>query len=96
MLLSLGKARTIINSALAKGNEMDLNPLSVVVLDAGGHVIAFEREDGASVGRFEIALGKAYPPKPEGLQANRLTAGAFLTVRTLTKATRIQAQAVDI
>jgi uncharacterized protein GlcG (DUF336 family) len=39
---------------------MGLKPLSVVVLDAGGHVLAFEREDGASPGRFEIARGKAY------------------------------------
>ena len=34
--------------------------LSVVVLDAGGHVKAFEREDGAAPGRFAIAHGKAY------------------------------------
>ncbi len=36
-----------------------MKPLSVVVLDAGGHPIAFEREDGASPGRFQIAFGKA-------------------------------------
>jgi uncharacterized protein GlcG (DUF336 family) len=39
---------------------MELKPLSAVVLDAGGHVIAFEREDGAAPGRFAIAHGKAY------------------------------------
>ncbi len=32
----------------------------MVVLDAGGHVVACEREDGASMKRFEIAHGKAY------------------------------------
>ncbi|MEO1239631.1 MAG: heme-binding protein [Pseudomonadota bacterium] len=58
--ISLNKARTIIRKTLAKGREMALKPLSVVVLDAGGHVLAFEREDGAAVGRFEIARGKAY------------------------------------
>lgn len=58
--ISLRKARTIIRKALEKGREMELKPLSVVVLDAGGHVIAFEREDGASPGRFKIAEGKAY------------------------------------
>ena len=58
--ISLRKARTIIRKALEKGREMELKPLSVVVLDAGGHVIAFEREDGASPGRFGIAQGKAY------------------------------------
>lgn len=60
MTISLRKARTIIRKTLEKGHEMELKPLSVVVLDAGGHVIAFEREDGAAPGRFAIAHGKAY------------------------------------
>ena len=58
--ISLNKARTIIRKTLAKGREMELKPLSVIVLDVGGHVQAFEREDGASPGRFDIARGKAY------------------------------------
>lgn len=58
--ISLSKARSIVRKALTKGRDMDLKPLSVVVLDAGGHVKAFEREDGASPGRFGIAFGKAY------------------------------------
>jgi len=58
--ISLRKARSIIRTALAKGREMELKPLSVVVLDSGGHVRAFEREDGAAPGRFAIAHGKAY------------------------------------
>jgi uncharacterized protein GlcG (DUF336 family) len=58
--ITLKKARTIVRKALEQGREMGLKPLSVVVLDAGGHVIAFEREDGASPGRFAIAHGKAY------------------------------------
>ena len=58
--ISINKARTIIRKALAKGRELELKPLSVVVLDAGGHVKAFEREDGAAPGRFAVAHGKAY------------------------------------
>jgi uncharacterized protein GlcG (DUF336 family) len=58
--ITLKKARTIVRKALETGRGMELKPLSVVVLDAGGHVIAFEREDGASPGRFAIAHGKAY------------------------------------
>lgn len=58
--ISTSKARTIIRKALAKGSEMGLKPLSVVVLDSGGHVKAFERDDGAAPGRFGIAHGKAY------------------------------------
>lgn len=60
MALNLRKARAIIKGTLAKGAEAGFKPLSVVVLDAGGHVLAFERSDGASAGRFEIARGKAY------------------------------------
>lgn len=58
--ISMSKARKIIRDTFAKGREMGLKPLSVVVLDAGGHVKAFEREDGAAPGRFAIAHGKAY------------------------------------
>ena len=58
--LSLEAAETIIAEARAKGRELGLKPLSVIVLDAGGHVLAFAREDGASPGRFAIAHGKAY------------------------------------
>ncbi|RMH40437.1 MAG: heme-binding protein [Alphaproteobacteria bacterium] len=58
--ISLRRARTIIRAALEAGRKAGLAPLSVVVLDAGGHVKAFERADGASPGRFEIAFGKAH------------------------------------
>ncbi|MGB8623413.1 MAG: heme-binding protein, partial [Paracoccaceae bacterium] len=58
--ISLRKARTMIRKTFEKGTEMGLQPLSAVVLDAGGHVIAFERQDGASPGRFAIAHGKAH------------------------------------
>ncbi|MCJ2183712.1 heme-binding protein, partial [Novosphingobium sp. 1949] len=34
-------------------------PLAVVVLDAGAHPVAFAREDGASLFRFDIARAKA-------------------------------------
>lgn len=60
MTLTLDQARTLIAATRAKGRAMALKPLSVVVLDAGGHVLAFEREDGAAPGRFGIAHGKAY------------------------------------
>jgi len=58
--ITLNKARTIIRKTLAKAREMELKPMAAVVLDAGGHPLAFEREDGTSPGRFEIARGKAY------------------------------------
>jgi uncharacterized protein GlcG (DUF336 family) len=60
MTITLEQAQTMITVARDKGREMGLKPLSVAVLDAGGHLLAFAREDGASPGRFEIARGKAY------------------------------------
>jgi uncharacterized protein GlcG (DUF336 family) len=59
-MITLEQARVMVAAARAKGRELGLKPLSVAVLDAGGHLLAFEREDGASPGRFEIARGKAY------------------------------------
>lgn len=60
MKVTLEHARKIIAGTLGEGQKRGFKPLSVVVLDAGGHVIAFERSDGASPGRFGIAQGKAY------------------------------------
>ena len=57
--ITLAQANALISGALAKGSELGLKPLSVVVVDAGAHVIAFQRSDGASFGRMQIALGKA-------------------------------------
>ena len=66
-MITLDEARAMVAGARAKGRELGLKPLAVVVLDAGGHPLAFEREDGASPGRFEIARGKAYGAVMTGL-----------------------------
>jgi len=58
--IALAKANKIISAAFARAKEQGFNPLSVAVLDAGGHLIAFQRQDGSSMLRFEIATGKAY------------------------------------
>lgn len=58
--LNLETARSIIAATLAAGRERGFKPLSVAVLDSGGHLIAFEREDGSSTHRFQVAHGKAH------------------------------------
>lgn len=60
MTLTLKIARDIIRSILAEAAGAGLKPLSVVVVDAGGFPIAFERSDGSSPMRFAIAHGKAH------------------------------------
>ena len=70
--ITLRKARTIISKALARGREAGMKPLAVCVLDAGGHLKAFERQDGASNGRFDIARGKANGALEMGLGSRAL------------------------
>lgn len=57
--LTLETANSIIEATLARGREGKM-ALAVAVLDAGGHLKAFQKQDGVSMLRFEIAFGKAY------------------------------------
>ena len=58
--LKLAQASSILDRALEEGRRQNFAPLAVVVLDAGGHLIVFKREDGAGFARFDIAYGKAW------------------------------------
>lgn len=57
--LSLAAAQTIVATALTTARAHDLKPLAVVVYDARGALKALAAEDGASLRRAEIAMGKA-------------------------------------
>jgi uncharacterized protein GlcG (DUF336 family) len=74
--ITLSEAKLIIATAFDRGTALQLLPLSVVVLDSGGHVKAFERQDGASILRFEIAHGKAYGALGFGVGSRALMARA--------------------
>jgi uncharacterized protein GlcG (DUF336 family) len=74
--LKLAHAETIIDVALVEGRKLNLAPLAVAVLDAGGHVIAFKREDGAGIVRFDIAYGKAWGALGMGFGTREITARA--------------------
>lgn len=58
--ITLAQADAIADRTLAKGREMDYAPLTVAVLDAGGHLKVLKRADDASLLRPEIAIGKAW------------------------------------
>lgn len=58
--LTLAKAALIVDKALERGCALKFKPLTVAVLDAGGHLVAFKREDGSSLLRPQIAEGKAW------------------------------------
>jgi uncharacterized protein GlcG (DUF336 family) len=74
--IGLGIAKSITNGVRGAGREHGLKPLTVVVLDAGGHVVSVEREDGSSNSRFEIAFGKAYGALALGMGSRSLMARA--------------------
>ena len=57
--ISLDQAQAVISAAIKEGRRLGLNPISVVVLDAGGHMTAFAREDKSSNLRPQIATAKA-------------------------------------
>lgn len=57
--ITLDQAQTIVAAALKEGRALGLKPLSVAVLDAGGHLVAFAREDNSSNLRPQIATAKA-------------------------------------
>jgi uncharacterized protein GlcG (DUF336 family) len=58
--LTLAQANTIVTAAIERARELDYRPLTVVVLDDGGNLKAMQREDGASMFRYDVAVGKAY------------------------------------
>jgi uncharacterized protein GlcG (DUF336 family) len=58
--LTLAQAALIVDKALEHGRAQKFKPLTVAVLDAGGHMVAFKREDGSSILRPQIAEGKAW------------------------------------
>ena len=58
--VTLAQASTIVDVALKKGRETNSAPLTVAVLDPGGHLVAFKREDKSGILRFDIAYGKAW------------------------------------
>lgn len=70
--ITLEKANAIIAGAFAKGTEAKLKPLSVAVVDAGGHLIAFQRSDGASFARALISTGKAAGALALGVSSRKL------------------------
>ncbi|SDZ36683.1 heme-binding protein [Pseudomonas sp. NFIX28] len=58
--LTLKVAVSLASKAIAFGREIGAAPLTIAVLDAGGHLVALQREDGASLLRPQIAIGKAW------------------------------------
>jgi len=70
--LTLATAARIIDAAIEIRAKEALLPLAVAVLDAGGNVVAFKREDGCGVLRFDIARGKAWAALGMGMSTRQI------------------------
>jgi uncharacterized protein GlcG (DUF336 family) len=71
-MLTLAQANQIVDGALKKAGEMKVRPLAVVVLDAAGNIVSAQRQDGASMFRFDVALGKAWGAVAMGASSRAL------------------------
>jgi uncharacterized protein GlcG (DUF336 family) len=58
--VSLAQASRIVEEALTAARARALRPMSIAVVDAGGDLVAFKREDHTGIRRFDIAFGKAF------------------------------------
>jgi len=70
--LPLKKANGIVDEALRVGREENMLPLTVAVLDSGGHLLSFQREDGSGILRGEIAIGKAWGALGMGISSRTI------------------------
>jgi uncharacterized protein GlcG (DUF336 family) len=75
--ITLKQANKIIQTALVKARELNLAPLTVVILDAAGHLKAMQREDGASMIRQQIATAKAFGAVNMGVSSRSLAGVAL-------------------
>jgi len=60
MSLTLKTASTLVDAALDRAHELGSQPLTVTVLDTGGHVQVTKREDLSGILRPQIAFAKAW------------------------------------
>jgi uncharacterized protein GlcG (DUF336 family) len=84
MSVTLAQAATIVDVALKKARENNLAPLTVAVLDSGGHLVAFKREDKSGILRFDIAFGKAWGALGMGFGSRTLASRAAKTPQFFT------------
>ncbi|CAN7330393.1 GlcG/HbpS family heme-binding protein [Massilia sp. LjRoot122] len=70
--LSLVQANRIVSEALFAARRAGMPPVAVVVLDASGHPVCLQREDGASMLRVDIAGGKAWAAVGMGVSSRVL------------------------
>ena len=74
--IKLEQAVAVIDAILARAREQKCRPMAVIVTDPGASAIAFKKEDGSAMMRFEMALGKAYAALALGRSSSLVRARA--------------------
>ena len=74
--MTLEQANLIVHEALGEARKMGIPPVTVVVVDSAGNLKCMQREDGASMFRFEVATGKAWASVGMGASSRVLAARA--------------------
>jgi uncharacterized protein GlcG (DUF336 family) len=82
--ITLAQASTIVDVALKLARESNFQPMTVAVLDAGGHLVAFKREDKSGILRYDIAYGKAWGALGMGFGSRTLAERAAATPQFFT------------
>lgn len=75
-MATLNQARQIVDFGLAHGRSQHHPPMTIAVLDSGGRLTAFAREDDSSLLREEIARAKALGALNMGVGSRALAAKA--------------------
>jgi uncharacterized protein GlcG (DUF336 family) len=71
-MITLEQAEEVAWATLAHGRSVGAEPLTLAVLDAGGHLVVLKREDGSGILRPEIAGAKAYGALGMGVSSREL------------------------
>lgn len=83
-MITLEQAQRIAAGTLRRGRELDAAPLTVAVLDTGGHPVVLQREDGSGILRPQIATAKAWGALGMGLPSRELGRRAELVPHFVT------------
>ncbi|GKX36229.1 MAG: hypothetical protein MnENMB40S_38470 [Rhizobiaceae bacterium MnEN-MB40S] len=70
--LPMRAAEIIVDEAISQAKEHNLHPLTIVVLDAGGRIVAVKSQDGSGIMRFDVAFGKAWGALGMGISSRQI------------------------
>jgi uncharacterized protein GlcG (DUF336 family) len=71
-VITLEQAEEVAAATLAHGRSIGAAPLTVAVLDAGGHLVVLKREDGSGILRPQVACAKAWSALGMGFSSREL------------------------